>query len=174
MRWLVGLLIIANFFFFFFRSTSWSDCGARHQENSTKYLSIFFQWLNALKDFYFNQVGFAMFTFWLCWNPLVFFFFIVPSVCRFSSRMRQWTLSSARDGEDIWGPALCGPDQLLQQLQRLLLLGSDPQHRAAGPAFRRSAHRARSRLHVLPGEHTGENNQRWWVAWWPDMKQSYC
>lgn len=74
----------------------------------------------------------------------------------FCSRMRQWTLSSARDGEDVWGPTLCGPDQLLQQqLQRLLLLGTDPQHRASGPALRRSAHRARSWLHVLPGEHTG-------------------
>lgn len=64
-----------------------------------------------------------------------------------------------------WSGQLLDPERV----QRLLLLCSDPQHRAAGAAIRRGAHRARPRLHVLPGEYapplhmlsTAHTQRRW-------------
>ncbi len=62
-------------------------------------------------------------------------------------------LSFALDGYDQWSGGLPRLWELLQPqwLQRLLLFGPDPQHRAPGPALRRSAHCTRPWLHVLLG-----------------------
>ncbi len=64
-------------------------------------------------------------------------------------------LSFALDGYDQWSGGLPRLWELLQPqwLQRLLLFGPDPQHRAPGPALRRSAHCTRPWLHVLLGAH---------------------
>lgn len=71
-----------------------------------------------------------------------------------------WQRSGVRRSRQLLDP---------KRVQRLLLLCSDPQHGAAGAPVRRGAHRARTRLHVLPGEYapplhtlSTAHTQRWW------------